>query len=58
MKGRAVGGRILQAGTMNAHNTFDQPNGVAPKPFTGAQLVDDGLNITLPAMAVVALEVR
>jgi alpha-N-arabinofuranosidase len=58
MKGSHVGGQVLQAATMNAHNTFEQPNTVAPQPFAGAQLTADGLTVTLPAMSVVALEVR
>lgn len=57
LKGSQVQGRILQATAMNAHNTFAQPNAVTPQPFTSAQLTAEGLTLTLPKMAVVALEV-
>jgi alpha-N-arabinofuranosidase len=53
----SVTGRILQGATMNAHNTFDQPDVVQPQPFDGARLTADGLALTLPKMSVVALEV-
>ena len=51
-------GRILQGTTMNAHNTFEQPNVVQPQPFNGARLSAEGLEITLPKMSVVALSVQ
>jgi alpha-N-arabinofuranosidase len=57
MKGSTVQGRVLQAGAMNAHNTFEQPNVVTPQPFSGARLTADGLEILLPQMSVVVLEV-
>jgi alpha-N-arabinofuranosidase len=57
MKAGQVMGRVLQGETMNAHNTFDQPNVVMPQPFNGAQLTADGLDIRLPKMSVVVIEV-
>lgn len=57
MAGSSVQGRVLQGSAMNAHNTFDNPNEVQPKPFNGAKLNADGLEIVLPKMSVVALEV-
>jgi len=50
-------GRVLQGDAMNAHNTFDQPNAVKPKAFSGAQVTGEGLEIALPKMSVVVLEV-
>lgn len=56
-KGRQVGGRVLHADAMNAHNTFEKPNVVEPKAFNGAKLNGDGLEIVMPKMSVAALEV-
>jgi alpha-N-arabinofuranosidase len=53
----AVSGRILTADAMTAHNTFERPNAVHPVAFSGAQLVDGGLSIQLPAKSVVALTI-
>lgn len=46
-------GWILTADDMRAHNTFETPNVVAPKPFDGAHLAGDRLTIELPAMSLV-----
>lgn len=53
---KSVSGRILTAPEMNAHNTFDAPETVAPRPFTGATLAEGRLTVVLPAKSVVALE--
>lgn len=53
----AVTGRILQAGVMDAHNTFEQPEAVKPTAFSGAQASGEGITLTLPKMSVVVLEV-
>ncbi|HYC94669.1 MAG TPA: alpha-L-arabinofuranosidase C-terminal domain-containing protein [Sphingomicrobium sp.] len=53
--GKRVSGRILTAPAMDAHNSFERPNAVAPKPFAGAQLRGGTLRATLPAKAVVML---
>jgi len=53
-----VSGRILTAEAMNAHNTFEHPDTVAPVPFDGARLEDARLTITLPPMSIVALELE
>ncbi|MCB0130466.1 MAG: alpha-N-arabinofuranosidase, partial [Caldilineaceae bacterium] len=55
---RTVQGRILHAKAMNTHNTFENPDIVKPQPFTGATLTADGLQLQVPRMAVVALELR
>jgi alpha-N-arabinofuranosidase len=57
MKAGRVSGRVLQGAAMNAHNTFETPNAVQPAAFTGAQQVGEGIEIALPRMSVVALEV-
>jgi alpha-N-arabinofuranosidase len=58
LKGGQVQGRVLQGSSMNAHNTFDNPNNIRPSAFGEVKLSDDGLALTMPKMSVVALEVR
>jgi alpha-N-arabinofuranosidase len=57
MKASAVQGRFLQAGAMNAHNTFENPDVVKPRPYGGSKLVNEELELSLPRMSVVVLEV-
>jgi alpha-N-arabinofuranosidase len=60
IRGRAitgVSGRILTAGAMNAHNTFDQPDAVKPTVFNGFHRDGGMLRIDLPAKSVVVLEI-
>lgn len=54
----AVSGTILVTSDANSHNTFDQPNNVAPQTFQGFQLTEGVLTATLPPMSVVVLEVK
>jgi alpha-N-arabinofuranosidase len=58
MEPRGVTGRALTAGAMNAHNTFEQPEAVAPLPFDEALLVGNELRLKLPAKSVLAIEIR
>jgi alpha-N-arabinofuranosidase len=51
----AVTGRVLTAGAMDAHNTFDEPEVVRPAPFHGAALDGQMLSVNLPARSVVVL---
>lgn len=53
-----VSGRILAAEAMNAHNTFEAPETVAPQSFDGATLDGGTLTVELPPMSVVALELE
>lgn len=53
---RVSAGRILTASTMNAHNTFEQPNAVQPAPFDGARLAGQTLTIDLPPKSVIMVE--
>ena len=54
----AIGGRILTADRMNAHNTFDAPEQVRPSEFQGATIQDNQFTVTLPAQSVVVLELN
>jgi alpha-N-arabinofuranosidase len=53
----AVAGRILTADRINAANTFDAPDTVAPKAFDGARIEGGRLIVVLPAKALVMLDV-
>jgi alpha-N-arabinofuranosidase len=52
---RSVSGRVLAAGSMQAHNTFDAPEAVKPAPLTGARIEAGLVRVTLPPMSVTAL---
>ena len=58
IKTREITARILTADAMNAHNTFEHPDGVRPTPFHGARLEAGRILVELPAKAVVVLELR
>jgi alpha-N-arabinofuranosidase len=53
-----VSGTIITADTMNAHNTFEQPDVVKPAEFTGVTVENNKLAIKLPAMSVVTLVIE
>ncbi|MFL6516815.1 MAG: alpha-N-arabinofuranosidase, partial [Bacillus sp. (in: firmicutes)] len=53
-----VSGTIITADTMNAHNTFEQPDVVKPAEFTGVTVEYNKLAIKLPAMSVVTLVIE
>ncbi len=53
-----VQGRVLTAGEMTAHNTFDESARVSPRDFQGATIAGNQLTLTIPAKAVVVLELR
>jgi alpha-N-arabinofuranosidase len=53
-----VTGMVLTADTMNAHNTFEDPERVKPVVFNGASLSEGMLKVELPAMSVVTLELQ
>src|SRR4051812_43289503 len=53
-----VSGTIITADTMNAHNTFEQPEVVKPVEFTGVTVENNKLAIKLPAMSVVTLVIE
>jgi alpha-N-arabinofuranosidase len=57
LKASKVEGRVLHADAMSAHNTFERPEAVRPRPFKNAQITADGLEIAMPKMSVVALDV-
>jgi alpha-N-arabinofuranosidase len=57
-KAQKVTGRILTAETMNAHNTFENPDAVKPVGFSGAEIKDGKITAAIPSKSVVVLEVE
>lgn len=55
---KSVAGRALTAATMNAHNTFEEPNVVQPAAFSDATVEGDTLEVKLPTKSVVVLTLR
>lgn len=53
-----ISGRILTADRMNADNTFDDPNAVVPKSFSDLKLSGSKLEVNMPPMSVIVLEVN
>lgn len=54
-KPSSIKGTVLTANTMNAHNTFDQPNAVVPAPFRDIRIEESLLYTKLPPMSLVTL---
>lgn len=55
---RAATGQILTAARMNALNSFQAPDTVMPRPFTGAEVAGGTLSVVLPAKSVIMLNLR
>jgi alpha-N-arabinofuranosidase len=53
----SLSGTILTADTIDAHNTFEQPEVVKPTEFSQASIENDQLDVTLPPMSVVLLTI-
>jgi alpha-N-arabinofuranosidase len=53
-----VSGTILTAKNIDSYNTFDNPNVVAPAEFKNAKITKTGLTITVPAKAIISLELQ
>ncbi|MGN6376763.1 MAG: alpha-N-arabinofuranosidase [Sphingomonas sp.] len=54
----SVSGTILTAPTITAHNSFDDPDAVRPAAFSGAQIQDGKLVVTMPAKSIVVLTLQ
>ncbi|WP_408011399.1 alpha-N-arabinofuranosidase [Pseudalkalibacillus sp. A8] len=52
-----VSGRILTSSSMNARNTFEQPEKVKPVPFENYRVAERTLEVQLPAMSVAVLSI-
>lgn len=53
---KKVTGSILRSSKLQDHNTFDNPNRIAPAVFNGARLRGDELTVSVPPFSVVVLE--
>lgn len=51
-------GRILTAGTLDAHNTYKRPETVKPVPFNEGSLHNNQLRVTIPAKSIVVFEIQ
>jgi alpha-N-arabinofuranosidase len=54
---QVIEARIVSDADMHAHNTFEAPERVTEKEFTGYELTPQGLIVTLPCCSVVELRV-
>lgn len=54
----SVKGKVLTAETMNKHNTFENPNSIAPVDFSAFKSHENGLILEIPKMSVVELELK
>ncbi|MNI38244.1 Intracellular exo-alpha-L-arabinofuranosidase 2 [compost metagenome] len=52
-----IAGTTLAGATIDAHNTFSQPEAVVPQPFTAFKLEGDTITVELPAMSVTVLAI-
>ena len=52
-----VGGRVLTAGTVDAHNTFDAPDAVRPRALTSLSVRGGVIEGSLPARSVSVIEI-
>ena len=56
LTGKAASGQILASDRMDAHNSFDNPNALVPRPFRG-EMVDGRLVVQMPPMGVAVVAV-
>jgi alpha-N-arabinofuranosidase len=57
-KYRDVSGRILSAPELTAHNTFDNPGAVKPKPFNEAKVRENMVSVTISPASIIVLTVE
>jgi alpha-N-arabinofuranosidase len=51
-------GRVLSGDSIDAHNSFEEPNRVEPRPLEGIRIEGDTLWVTLPAHSVALLTIQ
>jgi alpha-N-arabinofuranosidase len=54
----SVAGRILTAEKLRDYNSFENPNKIQPKAFSGATISGNQLKVKLPAFSVAVLELK
>jgi alpha-N-arabinofuranosidase len=55
---QSVTGQLMTAEKFNDVNTFEQPNKVKIAPFIGAALTDNQINVALPPLSILMLEIK
>ena len=55
---RDITGEVLTASTINAMNTFDNPNAIQLTPFNGYGIQNAQINLSVPPKSVVVLELQ
>jgi len=55
---KKVSGKVLTSAAINDYNTFEKPDKVGVKDFTGAKLSGGKLTVNLPSKSVVMLEIE
>ncbi|MDR0538278.1 MAG: alpha-N-arabinofuranosidase [Tannerellaceae bacterium] len=55
---KSVSGEILTSSKLDDYNSFERPNTVGIKKFTGAKLNKSGISVALPPLSVVMLEIE
>ena len=58
LRPKTAAGEILCTRDIRAHNTFAQPQQVAPKPFGGILLAGSSVSLTLPPASVVSVTLQ
>lgn len=58
VEAKNISGKILTSPNMQDHNTFEQPNNVTIKEFSGFRIVNNELIIDMPSKSIVALDVK
>ena len=58
IKAKSVGGEILTAKSVSEYNDFDNPERSTRKPFDGAKIKKNTLDVKLPPMSIVTLELK
>lgn len=55
---KSVNGVIVHSASFTDHNTFESPNQVVEKPFNDAKLKGNKLQVSLPSLSVVMVELQ
>lgn len=58
VSGQIRNAQILTSANVADHNTFENPNAVSPKEFTGASISNGKLVVSLPKMSIVTLQIK
>lgn len=54
----SASGRVLTSEAMNEHNTFDNPDNIAPVAFHDMELTENNLSLTIPSKSVLVVALQ